>query len=290
MRLAGRARTAPRPRRAAPARRRGTSSRRAPQRLRLRQLLEAEQAAVEGARRLLAAGAARRPARGRSRGSSLADGLPSISVATAPPPLEDTLVSGYARLASDAPHRRIDLELRVLDVVLRGALRPARSPDRARDRADRARDERPAGPLPRRARRPPRAASSTMLKFRTMKPGAEERIGQYLGEELVTRHRRRADAARPLAEGVAARRDPTALERAARRHVVRRPAADPAALLRRARAGPAGVLAAARRPPGPDRASRRCGAATRRRWPRSSRTTSSGSPTARCGSTSARSS
>jgi lipopolysaccharide/colanic/teichoic acid biosynthesis glycosyltransferase len=26
-----------------------------------------------------------------------------------------------------------------------------------------------------------------MLKFRTLKPGAEQRIGQYLGEELVTR-------------------------------------------------------------------------------------------------------
>ena len=102
-------------------------------------------------------------------------------------------------------------------------------------------------------------------------------------EAELTRHR-------PLAEGVAARRDPAALERAARRHVVRRPAADPAALLRRARARPAGVLAAARRPARADRASRRCGAATRRRWPRSSRTTSSGSPTARCGSTCARSS
>ena len=31
-----------------------------------------------------------------------------------------------------------------------------------------------------------------MLKFRTMRPGAEERIGQYLGEELVAPHRGRA--------------------------------------------------------------------------------------------------
>ena len=38
-------------------------------------------------------------------------------VASAPPPLEDTLVSGYARLASEAEHRRIDLELRVLDIL-----------------------------------------------------------------------------------------------------------------------------------------------------------------------------
>src|SRR5581483_1580588 len=56
---------------------------------------------------------------------------------------------------------------------------------------------------------------------------------------------------RPLAEGVAARRDPAALERPPRRHVVRRPAADPAALLRRARPRAAVVLAEARRAPRP---------------------------------------
>ena len=38
------------------------------------------------------------------------------SVASAPPPVEDTLVSGYRRLASEAKHRRIDIELRVLDI------------------------------------------------------------------------------------------------------------------------------------------------------------------------------
>jgi lipopolysaccharide/colanic/teichoic acid biosynthesis glycosyltransferase len=32
--------------------------------------------------------------------------------------LEDTLVSGYARLAAETPRRRIDLEVRALDVVL----------------------------------------------------------------------------------------------------------------------------------------------------------------------------
>ena len=31
--------------------------------------------------------------------------------------LEDTLVSGYTRLAAEAPRRRIDIELRVLDVL-----------------------------------------------------------------------------------------------------------------------------------------------------------------------------
>ena len=36
----------------------------------------------------------------------------------APPPLEETLVRGYVRLATEAEHRRIDLELRALDIVL----------------------------------------------------------------------------------------------------------------------------------------------------------------------------
>ena len=36
----------------------------------------------------------------------------------APQPLEETLVRGYVRLATDAKHRRIDLELRVLDITL----------------------------------------------------------------------------------------------------------------------------------------------------------------------------
>jgi lipopolysaccharide/colanic/teichoic acid biosynthesis glycosyltransferase len=31
--------------------------------------------------------------------------------------LEDTLVTGYTRLAADTPHRRIDVELRLLDFL-----------------------------------------------------------------------------------------------------------------------------------------------------------------------------
>ena len=114
-----------------------------------------------------------------------------------------------------------------------------------------ARDERPAGPLPRRARRPRRPHLHD-IKFRTLSRDAEKRLGPYLGEELVERTRAstRASAA---GYGDAARRAAAALERPARRHVVRRPAPDPAALLRAARGGAPGVLAAARRPPGPDR-------------------------------------
>ena len=98
--------------------------------------------------------------------------------------LEDTLVSGFTRLASDAPHRRIDAELRVLDIALASlfglvalpfalviallVLVTSGRPILYRgDRVGR------------------RGRFFEMLKFRTMKVGAEERIGQYLGTELM---------------------------------------------------------------------------------------------------------
>jgi lipopolysaccharide/colanic/teichoic acid biosynthesis glycosyltransferase len=98
--------------------------------------------------------------------------------------LQDSLVTGYRRLASDAPHRRIDFELRALDIffaLLFGVLLviPALlialivrltsgSPVLYRgDRVGRG------------------GRFFQMLKFRTLRTGAEQRIGQYLGEELV---------------------------------------------------------------------------------------------------------
>jgi lipopolysaccharide/colanic/teichoic acid biosynthesis glycosyltransferase len=98
--------------------------------------------------------------------------------------LEDTLVSGFTRLASDAPHRRIDVELRIFDVVLAtlfglialpiglviALLVLATSGRPILYRGDR---------VGRRGR------FFQMLKFRTMRPGAEERIGQYLGPALI---------------------------------------------------------------------------------------------------------
>ena len=98
--------------------------------------------------------------------------------------LEDTLVSGFTRLASDAPHRRIDAELRVLDIALStlfglvalpfalviALLVLVTSGRPILYRGDR---------VGRRGR------FFEMLKFRTMKVGAEERIGQYLGTELI---------------------------------------------------------------------------------------------------------
>jgi len=105
-------------------------------------------------------------------------------VATAPPQLEDTLTTGYVRLASEAKSRRIDIELRALDILFASlfglvllpiglliALLVLLTSGR---------------PVLYRGERVGRGGHFfKMLKFRTLKPGAEERIGQYLGEELV---------------------------------------------------------------------------------------------------------
>jgi lipopolysaccharide/colanic/teichoic acid biosynthesis glycosyltransferase len=107
-------------------------------------------------------------------------------VASAPPPVEDTLVSGYRRLASDAEHRRIDFELRALDIFFAAlfgiVLLPVALAIAAIVRAT-------SGPpvLYRGERVGRRGRFFLMLKFRTLRPGAEERIGQYLGEELMRR-------------------------------------------------------------------------------------------------------
>ncbi len=189
-----------------------------------------------------------RPGHGRSRGSSQAHGLPSSGGRRARRHADHRLYAARSRRA--APSNR------------RGAPNARRRPRRA-VRADRASvriaialvvlvtSGRPV--LYRGERVGRRGRFFHMLKFRTMRSGAEDRIGQHLGAELVAATRRGADASRRLAEAVAARRDPAALERAARRHVVRRPTADPSEVLLRARAGPTGVLAAARRAPRPDR-------------------------------------
>jgi lipopolysaccharide/colanic/teichoic acid biosynthesis glycosyltransferase len=156
-----------------------------PEWLRLAELLEAEQGAIERARRVLTP--CRRgdldviDSRDRHARLSTID-----RVTSAPPPLEDTLVSGYTRLASDAPHRRIDLELRVLDILFSGLFGLVLAPIAllialvvflTSGRPILYRGERVGR----------RGHFFRMLKFRTLKRGAEERIGQYLGEELVLR-------------------------------------------------------------------------------------------------------
>jgi lipopolysaccharide/colanic/teichoic acid biosynthesis glycosyltransferase len=105
-------------------------------------------------------------------------------VTAAPPQLENTLISGYTRLATDAADRRIDAELRTLDILLAGffgllalpfALVIALLVLVTSGRPVLYRGERVGR----------RGHFFQMLKFRTMRPGAEARIGQYLGERLM---------------------------------------------------------------------------------------------------------
>ena len=98
--------------------------------------------------------------------------------------LEDTLVSGYRRLAAETPRRRIDIELRALDILfalLFGVLLL------------------PVGaviallllvtsgrPVLYHGQRVGRGGHFfAMVKFRTLTRDAESRLGPYLGEELV---------------------------------------------------------------------------------------------------------
>ena len=101
-----------------------------------------------------------------------------------PAALEDTLISGYTRLASDAPHRRIDAELRTLDVALAAILGLVALPF-ALVIGVLVRLTSGSPVLYRGERVGRRGRFFNMLKFRTMKTGAEERIGRHLGPELV---------------------------------------------------------------------------------------------------------
>jgi lipopolysaccharide/colanic/teichoic acid biosynthesis glycosyltransferase len=105
-------------------------------------------------------------------------------VTTAPPRLEDTLISGFTRLASDAPQRRIDAELRTLDILLSVLFSIVVVPiGIVIALIVLVTSGRPV--LYRGERVGRRGRFFHMLKFRTMKTGAEERIGQFLGPELM---------------------------------------------------------------------------------------------------------
>jgi lipopolysaccharide/colanic/teichoic acid biosynthesis glycosyltransferase len=98
--------------------------------------------------------------------------------------LEDTLVSGYRRLAAETPRRRIDIELRILDVffatVFGILLLPVAGAIALLMLATSGR------PVLYRGIRVGRGARVfTMYKFRTLRPDAESRLGPYLGPELV---------------------------------------------------------------------------------------------------------
>ena len=106
---------------------------------------------------------------------------------TTEPRLENTLTEGFARLAREtSDRRRVDLELRVLDVVLASVFLVLTLPltmvialvvlvTSGR-------------PILYRGQRVGRSGRFfTMLKFRTLKQDAESRLGPYLGPELVER-------------------------------------------------------------------------------------------------------
>jgi lipopolysaccharide/colanic/teichoic acid biosynthesis glycosyltransferase len=101
-----------------------------------------------------------------------------------PPRLEDTLITGYRQLAGRAHRRGIDLELRTLDVVLALVFFLLSLPLVALIAlAILVTDGRPV--IYRGARVGRAGKFFTINKFRTLRVGAEERIGGYLGPELV---------------------------------------------------------------------------------------------------------
>jgi lipopolysaccharide/colanic/teichoic acid biosynthesis glycosyltransferase len=103
-----------------------------------------------------------------------------------PAQLEDTLVTGYVRLARATPRRRIDLELRALDLLF-GAffgllLLPVAGAIAVTALLASGR------PVLYRGERVGHGGHVfTMLKFRTLRRDAETRLGPYLGDELVRR-------------------------------------------------------------------------------------------------------
>jgi lipopolysaccharide/colanic/teichoic acid biosynthesis glycosyltransferase len=100
--------------------------------------------------------------------------------------LEDTLVTGYKRLAAAAPDRLKDIELRTLDILFASVFLILLSPLALLIAVFMLVTS--GRPVLYRGQRVGRGGHFfEMLKFRTLKPGAEERIGQYLGEELVRR-------------------------------------------------------------------------------------------------------
>jgi lipopolysaccharide/colanic/teichoic acid biosynthesis glycosyltransferase len=100
--------------------------------------------------------------------------------------LEDTLVGGYRRLAAETPRRRIDIELRALDLLFAAVfgliLLPVFGVIALAILVTSGR------PVLYRGERVGRGAHFfTMFKFRTLQRDAESRLGPYLGEELVRR-------------------------------------------------------------------------------------------------------
>jgi lipopolysaccharide/colanic/teichoic acid biosynthesis glycosyltransferase len=100
--------------------------------------------------------------------------------------VEDTLVRGYRQLALETPARQRDALLRALDLVLSSVFLVLALPLWLAIAALVLASGGP--PILYRGDRVGRGGHVfTMLKFRTLRPGAEQRLGPYLGEELVRR-------------------------------------------------------------------------------------------------------
>jgi lipopolysaccharide/colanic/teichoic acid biosynthesis glycosyltransferase len=100
--------------------------------------------------------------------------------------IEDTFIRGYRQLALETPARKRDAVLRALDIALSALFLlvalPLAAPIALLVLATSGR------PVFYRGQRVGRGGRVfTMLKFRTLRADAEERLGPYLGEELVRR-------------------------------------------------------------------------------------------------------
>ena len=112
--------------------------------------------------------------------------------------LEDTLVRGYRQLALETPARPRDVILRALDLLLSSLFLLISLPISLVIAA--AVLVTSGTPILYRGERVGRGARVfTMYKFRTLRRGAERRLGQYLGEELVAAHAGRVHADREVA-------------------------------------------------------------------------------------------
>jgi lipopolysaccharide/colanic/teichoic acid biosynthesis glycosyltransferase len=100
--------------------------------------------------------------------------------------LEDTLVRGYTRLAAESPRRRIDVELRLIDLAAAAVFSLLLLPVAAVISAAILVTD--GLPILYRGERVGRHGHFfPILKFRTLRRDAESRLGPYLGAELVRR-------------------------------------------------------------------------------------------------------
>jgi len=133
---------------------------------------------------------ARSPATPRAAGEEApAGGLPRAQRPTRPEPLQrhETLAERYTQMAHQGhPSRGVDIALRSMDVAIAGTAGVLLSPVLLGVAV--AIRLTSGSPVLYRGRRVGRAGRVfTMLKFRTLTPDAEARLGPYLGHELTRR-------------------------------------------------------------------------------------------------------